>query len=230
MEIPIEKPVTRAGSPSVVDIPPLDPPGSITKRSILRPKNRHQAQFPLATDPQQAYGLGLYSFHLPPHEINIVTNTHAIETVKTHTICANSPPRRFTGHTGDLQDFTNAYWTFPEESESAVVAMTNTSSAYSDPSNIVGHVLIQGSSDLQLAGDVEHTACEAVSQAKAQWQRVVDNWKSRRLAGTQPHELSAYVCTHTCTDLRMALNISLVEEENASNDHALRLSISGHSD
>ena len=183
-----------------------------------------QPHFPLAKDPRQAYSLGLFSFHLPTPEINTVTNGHAPEIMNSYTLGADSPSMLVVSHTGDLGSFTNAYWTFPE-TESAIIVMTNASSTYGDPSNIVAQVLMHALFDMRPVFDYEELAFGVVAKAKAQWQEVLDALSAERKGGTQPRELSAYIGTYTSADLRMTLQISAVEEDAASRETPLRLCI-----
>ena len=193
----------------------------LTTDSVLKAlRTAAQPQIPLAKDSQQAYGLGLFSFHLPTSEINTVTNGHASEIMNSHTLGADSSPMVVVGHTGDLGSFTNAYWTFPE-TESAVIVMTNASSTYGDPSNIVAQVLIQALFEMQPAIDYEKLASGIVAKAKTKWQEVLDAWSAERKVGTQPRELPAYVGIYMSADLRMTLRISTFGE------NSLRLCING---
>ena len=196
----------------------------LTTHSVLRAlRTAAQPQVPLANDSRQAYGLGLYSFHLPTREINTVTNGHAPEIMHSYTLGADSSPMVVIGHTGDLGSFTNTYWAFPE-TESAVIVMTNASSTYGDPSNIVAQALIQALFEMQPAINYEKLASGVVAKAKAKWQEVLDAWSAQRKAGTQPRELAAYVGVYISTDLRMTLNISTGGED------SLRLCVNGLSD
>ena len=196
----------EAGPPSVA----IESSLGLTRDSVLKAlRTAAQPQSPLAKDPRQAYGLGLFSFHLPTCEINTVTNGHAPEIMDSYTLGADSPPMVVVGHTGDLGSFTNAYWTFPETA-SAVIVMTNASSTYGDPSNIVAQVLIQALFEMEPPIDYEKLASGVVAKAKGRWQEVLDAWSAQRKAGTQPRELKAYVGTYTSTDLRMTLEINAV--------------------
>ena len=52
----------------------------LAKHSVLKAlRTATQPQYPLAENSRQAYGRGLFSFHLPTFEINTVTNGHAPE-------------------------------------------------------------------------------------------------------------------------------------------------------
>ena len=133
------------------------------------------------------------------------------------------------GHTGELGSVTNAYWTFPK-TESAVIVMTNASSTYGDPSNIVAQVLIQALFDMKPAINYETLASGVVTKAKAKWQRAFDAWSAKRIVGTEPRELTAYVGTYTSTDLKTTLRISIVEGNAASRENSLRLCINGLQD
>ena len=193
----------------------------LTTHSVLKAlRTAVQPQVPLANDSRQAYGLGHYSFHLPRHEINTVTNGHVPEIMHGYTLGAGSSPMAVIGHTGDLGSFTNTYWAFPE-TESAVIVMTNASSTYGDSSNIVAQVLIQALFEMQPAIDYEKLASRVVANAKAKWQEVFDAWSAQRKAGTQPRGLAAYVGIYMSTDLRMTLKINTVGED------SLRLCING---
>jgi hypothetical protein len=75
--------------------------------------------FPLATDPKQAYALGLFTFQLPTTEMNVVTNTDVI--ITPYRIGAHSPSMTVVGHTGELGGFLSAYWTFHDEGSAVVV-------------------------------------------------------------------------------------------------------------
>lgn len=197
----------------------------LVKDSILKAlQTATQPHFPLAKDPRQAYGLGLFSFHLPTREINMVTNGHGPEIMNSYTLGADSPPMVVVGHTGDLGSFTNVYWTFTK-TESAVIVMTNASSTYGDPSNIVAQVLIQALFDMKPVINFEELAFGVVLKAKARWQEVHDAWSAERKGGTQPRELSAYVGTYISIDLMMTLEISVVEGNAASRGDLLRLCI-----
>ena len=197
---------------------------SLTKNNILKAlRTATQPHFPLAKDARQAYGLGLFSFHLPTCEINTVTNGHAPEIMESYTLGADSSPMVVVGHTGDLGSFTNAYWTFPK-TESAIIVMTNASSTYGDPSNIVAQVLMQALFEMKPAIDYENLASGVVAKAKAKWEEVLAAWRAKRKVGTQPRKLTAYVGTYTSTDLRMALNISTAE---GNVENPLRLCING---
>ena len=212
-----------AGPPNVASIA-IEPSHGLAKDSVLKAlRTATQPQFPLAKDSRQAYGLGLFSFHLPTCEINTVTNYHAPEMMKGYTLGADSSPMVVVGHTGELGSFTSAYWTSPK-TESAVIVMTNASSTYGDPSNIVAQVLIQALFEMQPAINYEKLASGVVVEAKARWQEVFDAWSARRKVGTQPRELTGCVGTYTSTDLRMTLSISTVDG-NAENP--LRLCING---
>ena len=218
---------TEAACPPSVASVAIEPYCGLPKHSVLKAlRTATQPQFPLAEDSRQAYGLGLFSFHLPTREINTVTNGHAPEMMNGYTLGADSSPMVVVGHTGELGSFTNAYWTFPK-TESAVIVMTNASSTYGDPSNLVAQVLIQAIFELQPAIDFEKLASGVVAKAKAKWQEVLDVWSAKRKLGTQPRELTAYVGTYTSTDLRMTLSISNVE---GNAEHPLRLCINGLQD
>ena len=165
--------------PSVTSVA-IESSHGLTKDSILKTlRTTTQPHFPLAKDPQQTYGLGLFSFHLPTCEINTVTNGHAPEIMNSYTVGADSPPMAVIGHTGDLGSLTNAYWTFPK-TESAIIVMTNASSTYGDPSNIVAQVLIQALFEMQPAINYEELAFGVVAKAKAKWQEVLDAWSAER--------------------------------------------------
>ena len=193
----------------------------LAKDSILKSlQMATQPHFPLAKDPRQAYGLGLFSFHLPTREINMVANGHAPGIMNSYTLGADSPPTVVVGHTGDLGSFTSAYWTFPR-TESAVIVMTNASSTSGDPSNIVAQVLIQALFDMRPVIDFEELALGVVAKAKARWQEVQDAWSAERKGGTQRRELSAYVGTYISIDLMMTLEISVVEGNAASCGNSL---------
>ena len=101
--------------------------------------------------------------------------------MKSHILGADSSPKKVIGHTGDLGSFISAYWVFPE-TESAVVVLTNSSSADGDSSNLIAQVLIQALFDLQPATDLVKVASEAVTEAKARWDQAVDAWTENRLA------------------------------------------------
>ena len=218
---------SEAACPPSVGSVAIESSYGLAKHSILKAlRTASQPQFPLAKDSRQAYGLGLFSFHLPTCEINTVTNGHAPEIMKGYTLGADSSPMVVVGHTGELGSFTNAYWTFPE-TESAVIVMTNASSTYGDPSNIVAQVLIQALFEMQPAIDYEKLASGVVAKAKAKWQKAHEAWSAKRKAGTQPRELAAYVGTYTSTDLRMTLSISNVEGNAATHENSLRLCING---
>ena len=193
----------------------------LTKDSILKAlRTATQPQFPLAKDSRQIYGLGLFSFHLPICEINKVTNGYASEIMNGYTLSADSSPIEVIGQGGDLESLTNAYWTFPE-TESAVIVMTNASSTYGYPSNILTQVLIQALFEMQPATDYEKLASGAVAKAKARWQEVLDAYGAERRVGTHRREVKAYVGIYESTDLRMTLKI------NAIGEVSLRLCING---
>ena len=148
----------QAARPPRVAITTIESSCSLTNDSILKAlRTATQPHFPLAKDPRQAYGLGLFSFHLPTPEINTITNGLAPEIMNGYTLGADSPPMVVVGHTGDLGSFTNAYWTFPE-TESAILLMTNASSTYGDPSNIGAQVLMQALFDMRPVIDYEELA------------------------------------------------------------------------
>ena len=199
----------QASAAPTVDPVAIEASHSFTNDNILKAlRTTTEPHFPLTNNPRQAYGLGLFSFHLAPEMKN------------SYTLGADSPPMLAIGHTGDLGSFTNAYWTFPE-TKSAVIVMTNASSTYGDPSNIIAQVLTQALFEMQAKIDFEELAWGVVAKAKGYWQKVVDAWSAERKGGTQPRELSAYVGTYTSIDLRMTLRIRAVEE----NETLLRLCI-----
>ena len=179
-----------ARSPSVASAATESSHG-LTKGSILKAlRTASQPQFPLAKGPGQAYGLGLFSIHLPTSEMDTITNGHTSKIMNSYTLGADSSPMAVIGHTGDLGSFNNAYWTFPE-TESAVIVMTNASSTYGDPSNIVAQVLIQALFEIQPAIDYEKLAAGVVAKAEAKWQEIFDAWSAKRKVGTHPRELKA---------------------------------------
>ncbi|KAK0511174.1 hypothetical protein JMJ35_006726 [Cladonia borealis] len=114
-------------SPSVASVETESSQGLTTDAFLKALQTATQPQFPLAKDPRQPYGLGLFSFNLPTCEIITITNAHAPGIMNSYTIGADSSSMLAVGHTGDLGSFTNAYWTFPE-TESAIIVMTNASS------------------------------------------------------------------------------------------------------
>lgn len=101
--------------------------------------------------------------------------------MKSYILVAGSFPKKVIGHTGDLGSFTSGYWVFPE-TESAVVVLTNSSSADGDSSNLIVQVLMQALFDLQPAIGFVKVASEAVTEAKAGWDRAVDACTENRLA------------------------------------------------
>lgn len=214
----------RTGAPAAQGSPETLKKSSVhtALQTAIRP------QIPLAADPSQTYGLGLFSFQLPTYEINTVTNTDAFKTMKSYVMGAESTPRKVIGHTGDLGSYTSAHWTFPE-TESAVIVMSNASSTYGDPSNLVAQVLTQALFDLQPAVDYLKISSQVVALARSKWQRAVDAWTSRRLQGTQPKDLACYTGVYTSTDLRMTLSVSIISTDNDDSvrGKSLQLCISG---
>ena len=132
--------------------------------------------------------------------------------MNSYTLGADSSPMAVIGHTGELGSFNSAYWTF-SETESAVIVMTNASSTYGDPSNIVAQVLIKALFEIQPAIYYEKLASEVLVSTKAKWQETLDAWSAKRKVGTHLRELKAYVETHESKDLKMTLRISALGEE-----------------
>ena len=66
-----------------------------------------KSYFTLAKDHKQAYAMGLYTYRLPIHEINTVTNAdlHTIPYV----LGRDSPERVMIGHAGEYGGFLTAY-------------------------------------------------------------------------------------------------------------------------
>lgn len=176
--------------------------------------------FPLATDPRQAYALGLFTFQLPTTEMNVVTNTDVITTP--YCIGERSPPMAVVGHTGELGGFLSAYWTFPEE-DSAVVVLCNSFQLNGDPTNIVAQLLAQTLFDLQPKVDFLAVAREVVTNAKARWDTVVHEWTSHRIQGTVPSDLKTYEGAYINTGLAMTLEVGAF-----GSSPALRLRINGN--
>ena len=166
-------------------------------------------RFPLAADPNQTYALGLYLFHLPTEEFNTVTNAQNIRTP--YELGINSNPTRAVGHTGDLGSFLAVYWTFPE-TESAVVVLTNSSSANGDPTNIVAQVLTQALFELEPTVDLVGIAAEVVVNAKSQWQGTVNEWTIHRQPKTGAKDLHAYSGTYYSVDLKMTISITVAHQ------------------
>lgn len=157
------------------------------------------------SDPSQTYGMGLYSFTLPTPLFNTVTSKYKVN--QSYVLGAKSDKRKVIGHTGDLGAFTSAYWVFPE-TKSAVVVLTNASSANGDPSHLVAQVLIQALFDLKPAINFTRVAADMFSNAQLQWQQTVKAWSSHRLPNTNPKPLDAYIGEYSNKDLRMHLSIS----------------------
>ncbi|CEL00838.1 hypothetical protein ASPCAL00433 [Aspergillus calidoustus] len=178
------------------------PPHPLVTRP--RPKGRQTPHFPLATDPNQAYALSLFTFQLPTTEMNLVTNTDVITTP--YRIGAASPPLTVVGHTGELGGFLSAYWTLSEE-DSAVVVLCNSFQLNGDPTNIVAQLLIQTLFNLQPQVDFLSVAPEIVTNAKARWHTLVHEWTAHRIQGTVPSEAQSYAGTYTNTGLAMSLEV-----------------------
>ena len=154
-----------ARSPSDASIA-IESSPSLTKNHILKAlRTATQPHFSLAKDARQAYGLGLFSFHVPTCEMNTVTNGHAPDIMESYTLGADSSPMVVIGHTGDLGSYTNAYWTFPKP-ESAIIVMTNAGSTNGDPSNIVAQALMQALFEMQPAIDYENLASGVLAKPK----------------------------------------------------------------
>ena len=217
---PIEEDDFEVVSPTV-----LETPEKLEMHNLMKAMRIiQQPRMPLASDPLQSYALGLFRFQLPTHEINSVTN--APEVTKSYVLGASSAPRAVVGHTGDLGSFTNVYWTFPE-TQSAVVVMTNASSADGDPSNIVAQVLTQALFDLTPAIDLLSVAKQASAAARNRWQNTVDAWNANRHEGTVYKDLNAYTGLYTSTDLLMTLCIRTFSEPCSHTTPQLQLCIDG---
>jgi CubicO group peptidase (beta-lactamase class C family) len=187
---------------------PLDekvPNQSTLPQSLVHALRAAQTpHFPLATDPNQAYALGLFTFQLPTTGMNLVTNTDVITTP--YRIGATSPPLTVVGHTGELGGFLSAYWTLPEE-DSAVVVFCNSFQLNGDPTNIVAQLLIQTLFNLQPQVDFLSVATEIVTNAKARWNTLVHEWTAHRIQGTAPGEAQRYAGTYTNAGLAMSLEV-----------------------
>ncbi|KAL4772505.1 hypothetical protein BDW60DRAFT_207128 [Aspergillus nidulans var. acristatus] len=145
-------------------------------------KAAHTPHFPLATDPKQAYALGLFTFQLLTTEMNVVTNTDVI--ITPYRIGAHSPSMTVVGHTGELGGFLSAYWTFHDE-DSAVVMLF----------------------ELQLQVDFLGVATEIVTNVRARWDTLVHEWTAHRIQSTDPSDSKTYAGTYTNTGLAMTLEV-----------------------
>ncbi|GES63323.1 hypothetical protein ATEIFO6365_0007001000 [Aspergillus terreus] len=177
--------------------------------------------FPLASDPKQAYAMGLFTFQLPTTEMDLVTNTDVITT--SYRLGAESPLMKVVGHTGELGGFLSAYWTFPEE-DSAVVVLCNSFQLNGDPTNIVAQLLTQALFDLQPKIDFLEIAKEIVLNSKRRWDTLVHEWNSHRVIGTTPGNLQAYQGTYINPGLALTVEIS-ASNAPASGEQTLRLRI-----
>ncbi|KAF3903738.1 Beta-lactamase [Arthrobotrys entomopaga] len=137
-----------------------------------------QPQFPLASDPNQTYGNGVFNFVLPTTEINTITNSDVIK--KPWVMGADSPQKAVCGHTGELGGFLCAYMTYPETESAVVVLTTGFAATNGDGSNIIAQLLTQTLFDLQPRINYLDVANDITTNAIGRWDAVRENWLSHR--------------------------------------------------
>ncbi|CAO2647168.1 Nn.00g080900.m01.CDS01 [Neocucurbitaria sp. VM-36] len=163
---------------------------------------------PLSPSSSQAYGQGLYVLNFPAVDLNKFTNS-GVTTTSQYRLGQSSPPQMVLGHTGEIQNFTSAYWVFPSTA-SCVVVLANGSGAYGDASSLIAQVLTQALFNLEPAVDFEFVARDIYSNSKKVWSNTVQLWRAHRRMGTTPCEdLDAYTGRYVCSDLRMTLDITI---------------------
>ncbi|KAF2175357.1 beta-lactamase/transpeptidase-like protein [Zopfia rhizophila CBS 207.26] len=185
-------------------------------REIQRPHN------PLSPSSVQAYGHGLYVLQLPAVDLNKLTNS-GVTTSFPYEFGESLTPRTLLGHTGELQNFTSAYWIFPSTA-SAVVVLSNGSGAYGDASNVIAQVLMQALFDIKPAIDYEYVAMNIYSNSKKVWDDTFQAWKAHRTGDTTPcKDLNAYTGRYVCPEICMTLDVTIPEEKDVSERAAQQL-------